>query len=257
MGLRYPGYHARVMEFIASGVIERLDQDLARAYVTYQSTRRPSIVLVMHTDPYANFIGGIEFHVRDIIADLGHEYIFYVLSPDRESIRVTASVDGVTTVAEWASDDYPALLRALNPSLIPGHDLMNHPPAFVEALTHWSGPKVFTIHDYAGLCPRYTLLNSHLDYCGVPAKDECHRCASRLFPESPLWRQRSGGGYTSGWWIARAWCWRCPRRPSMFLRAVLPSRLSERASRRTRVRKLPAKLRTPARSREAQGTSGG
>jgi GT2 family glycosyltransferase/glycosyltransferase involved in cell wall biosynthesis len=181
IGQRYPGYNGKVQAFIASGVVRQLNRDLAMQYVMHESDRRRSVAMVMHTNPFGSAIGGIEYHVLDAIRDLAQEYVCYVLFPASGALRVTAIVDGIRSSIDWLSDDFVGLLRSLNPGLIHVHHLMNHSPAFVDALVGWSGPKVFTIHDYFGLCRRYTLLNEHAEFCGVPAQGECDRCAAVLF----------------------------------------------------------------------------
>lgn len=179
---RYPDYEQAVEEFIQSGVINKLSADLSKSYVTHQSTWRPSIAMVVHNDIFSRVIGGTEFHVRDLVHSLQKDYIFYIIDPAHpDGLGVTAYSDGVKFRVAWNSTNSMDLLKSLNPSLVHIHHLMFFPPAFIDALTHWGGPKVFTVHDYHALCPSFTLINDQKGYCGVPEQRECDRCAKQLF----------------------------------------------------------------------------
>src|SRR5258708_34908517 len=157
---RYTGYAARVQEFIAGKAIDKLSDDLARRYVIHESTLRPSVAMIAHTNVFDGFVGGSEFHVRDLIDHLRQQHVFYVVYPEDDKVGVTALVDGVKVTRLWHSKDCGALLDELQPAVVHIHHLMGYPDTFVNALVAWTGPKDFTIHYYYGLCRHYTLFNS-------------------------------------------------------------------------------------------------
>lgn len=183
---RYPTFEPAVHQFIASGTMERLSWELANRYVTRESGRRPSIAVVVHDDIFAQVVGGTSYHIRDMMRELENEYAFYVITPATTGIgvRVTAYVDGIgETITPYASS-YREVLDELNPSLIHIHHLMRFSDEFITTLIAWNGPKYFTIHDYYGVCPQYTLLNFKQEFCHVPGPAECDQCAKALFGTS-------------------------------------------------------------------------
>lgn len=178
---RYPKFVPSVHEFIGSRVIEALESDLGKYYVTHESGLRPSIAIVVHDDLFAAVVGGTTYHIRDLIQELQHDFVFYVITPAATQVRVTSFVDGIVHAITLGNDDYARMLVELNPSIIHIHHLMNFPPSFINALIDWQGQKIYTIHDYYGVCPQYNLVNYRQVYCGVPEPDECDRCAMKLF----------------------------------------------------------------------------
>ena len=178
---RYPGYVASVHEFIASRVIEKLGHELGKQYLVHESGRRPSIAIVSHDDVFAPVIGGTTYHIQDLMRDLEQDFLFYVISPEADKIRITGYADGVVESSIPTTDNYASVLDELSPSLVHIHHLMNFPHAFFNALVKWPGQKIFTIHDYYGVCPQYHLMNYEQTYCGVPEAHECDRCAQKLF----------------------------------------------------------------------------
>lgn len=182
---RYPHFSSSVHQFIGSGVIEAMTHDLNKRYVLRETSRRPSVAIVVHDDVFAKVVGGTTYHIRDLMRELEHEFVFFIITPEGPRVRITAYVDGITYTLVQPTHDYAQMLSALNPSLIHIHHLMNFPSAFINALIHWAGQKIYTIHDYFGVCPQYTLVNYRQVYCGVPEPEECGRCAKALF----------GGGY--------------------------------------------------------------
>ena len=178
---RYPTFVPSVHQFIASGIIEATANDLSKRYVVRESSVRPAIAIVVHDHPLAEVIGGTTYHIRDLIQELEHEFLFYFLTPDANSIRITAYVDGITYSYTPSSTDYLRILTELNPSVLHIHHLLYFPSSFIDAVTEWQGQKIYTIHDFYGLCPQYNLVNYRQMYCGVPEPKECDRCAKKLF----------------------------------------------------------------------------
>ncbi|MGO8949657.1 MAG: glycosyltransferase [Ktedonobacterales bacterium] len=188
---RYPRFVPAVHDFIGSRVIEALANDLSKHYIVQESAHRPSIAFVSHDDVFfGEFVGGTAYHIRDLIRELERDYVYYVISsvasnfpvttPEWGKIRVTCYIDGIVQTSVPLVDDYAAMLVELNPSVVHIHHLMYLPPSLVTALIEWHGQKIFTIHDFYGVCPQYYLLNYQQTYCGVPEPDECGRCAKKL-----------------------------------------------------------------------------
>lgn len=181
---RHPKYPQVVREFLSSGVIDSLDAFISKRYVRCISEARPSIAFVVHTNIYRDVIGGTEDHVRDLIRALREHFVFYVLFPEGPNVRVVADVDGITSEVAWKHSSYIGLLDELRPSVVHIHHLMGFHPLFVDALCHWDGPKLFTIHDYHSVCKQYTLLDYQGSYCDVPDLAQCDVCAKHLFQSS-------------------------------------------------------------------------
>jgi glycosyltransferase involved in cell wall biosynthesis len=178
---RYPTFAPSVQEFIGSGIIDSTARELNKRYIVQATTYRPTIAIVVHDDPFAQVVGGTTFHVRDLIQELEHDFVFYVITPDASKVRVTGYADGITYYYVPSTLDFTHMLEELNPSLIHIHHLLYFPSSFVDALTEWQGQKIFTIHDFYGVCPQYNLINYRQAYCGVPEPEECDRCAKKLF----------------------------------------------------------------------------
>lgn len=178
---RYPDFVPSVRAFIASGVVETLGHDLNRRYIARESVRRPSIAIIVHDDVFGSFVGGTTYHIRDLIRDLEQDFVFYIVTPEASKVRVTAFVDGIMSMLIPSTDDYAHLLAELNPSVLHIHHLMGFPPSFIDAVIQSQVQKIYTIHDYYGVCPQYNLINYRQVYCGVPARNECDHCAKKLF----------------------------------------------------------------------------
>lgn len=180
---RYPQFSQRGLEFAASGTTGRLQRELANRYITYASSRRPSIGIVVYEDIFSSIVGGTPDHLRDMVRELGADFVFYFItpSPSEDGVVVTAYVDGVRQRIDPSEVEYSGLLAELNPSLIHIHHLMNFSASFIEALTAWNGPKYYSIHDYFAVCKQYNLLNYKGEFCNVPGPEECGRCALALW----------------------------------------------------------------------------
>lgn len=183
---KFPEFSQDVQRFMTSGVIERMEWDLANRYVTEESSCRPSVAVVVHDDVFSPVIGGTTDHLRDMVRELGSDFAFYFITPPalgatQDRITVTAYVDGVVQAITPYRAEYKQVFAELNPSLIHIHHLMHFSIEFIEALTAWSGSKYFTIHDYFGLCEQVTLLNYKQEFCNIPGSEECGRCANALW----------------------------------------------------------------------------
>ena len=190
---RYPEYPKLVDDFIASQVIHNIDLNLQQRYIQYLGTQRASIAFIIHVDISVPYLGGTEFHLRDVIHDLQSKYIFYLLSPSGLYITISIIADGITRQYSWRTADYLSLLQDLKPNLIHIHHLKGFSSHFIDVLSQWNGPKIFTIHDYYGVCKSYSLIDDSGEFCGVPDKDVCQKCALILFKdgyETPLEQRR-------------------------------------------------------------------
>lgn len=180
---RYPHYSQKGLAFAASGTTGRLQWDLTNRYITLESSRRPSIAVVVHDDVFSPVVGGTTDHLRDMVRELGSDFVFYFITPSatEDAVTVTAYVDGVRERINPFEAEFGGLLDELNPSLIHIHHLLNFSPRFIDALTAWSGPKYYTTHDYFAVCKQFTLLNYKGEFCNVPGPEECGRCALALW----------------------------------------------------------------------------
>lgn len=178
---RYPEFSSSINEFIVSGVMETMGNNLGKRYIVRESGLRPSIAIVTHEDLFAPVVSDVAYHIRDLIRELEQDFVFYILTPEATQVRISGYVDGIVNTFVVNSDDVAHMLVDLRPSIVHIHHLMHFPSSFISALIEWQGPKIYTVHDYYAVCPQYNLVGYKQLYCGVPEPDECDRCAKVLF----------------------------------------------------------------------------
>ena len=179
--MRYPEFASTVNEFITSGIMETMGNNLGKRYIVRESGLRPSIALITHENVFAEAGGDIASHIRDLIQELEQDFVFYVITPETTRVRVSGYVDGILNTFMVNADDIVHMLSDLRPSIVHIHHLMGFSTSFINALVDWQGPKIYTVHDFYGVCPQYNLVGYRQLYCGVPEPSECDHCARQLF----------------------------------------------------------------------------
>ena len=176
---RFPEFIQKVEAFYSSGAVAKLTEALEPAYAAWLMGQRKVVMFLLHHALWEETIGGTEFHVRDLIAHYGRDYVCVVTAPSSSGYSVEVFADGQATTFHVRTN-LRAILSALNPAMLHVHHLRGYNLSDVKALVDWSGPVITTIHDYHSLCPQYTLLSHRGEYCGVPESNECGQCARQL-----------------------------------------------------------------------------
>ncbi len=157
--------------------------------------------VLMLTDQYPPFIGGIEEHVRNLgrgLVQRGHEVAVATIgTPDSPALeddggvrvhrlhstlqRVPALMPSGRPYAPPFPD--PLLVRALRrvvrqeqPTIVHAHNWMVH--SFVPLKRGSRARLVVTLHDYGVVCAKRTLLFRDDGQCTGPGVSKCLRCAA-------------------------------------------------------------------------------
>jgi glycosyltransferase involved in cell wall biosynthesis len=162
---RYPDFNARVQRYLADRPAEAAYRriDLQRL-----ATRElPKIVVVTHA-----WGGGVERHVRDLIALLENDVEVLVLRPHGDAhLKLEWARSGEALALYFAvPDDLPELatvLAAAGVSRLHFHHLHGSPQALLTLPERLGLPYDVTLHDYAMLSPTYHLC----DLAGVYRDD--------------------------------------------------------------------------------------
>jgi GT2 family glycosyltransferase/glycosyltransferase involved in cell wall biosynthesis len=71
------------------------------------------------------------------------------------------------------------LLRALRPTALELHHLLNHDPSLAALLARLALPTRLWVHDYGWLCPRLALVDGEGHFCGEPPAAVCAPCIAQ------------------------------------------------------------------------------
>lgn len=181
---RHPDYDAVVRDFIAADPLKPLREAVATQLAAGQrdplgQPARPGWLLVTH-----DLGGGVEKHVRDMVALLGERVRVEVLRPwgphgvvlqDAQGTTLTrVAADGATYVATVTE-----LLRSRAYSRQHVHHLHGYPAEMMDLLQALGLPCDLTLHDFGIYCPQYALSTADGDYCGEPDLAGCETCVAR------------------------------------------------------------------------------
>jgi GT2 family glycosyltransferase len=150
-----------------------------------QRSRKRSVILITHSRA-----GGVKRHVAErcqAVAASGLRPI--VLTPWSDALgKVCCSV------SDASDESYPNLrfdtsaglsglaefLREDRPAWVEFHHFIGHDPALFGLAPEIAVPYDVTIHDYAWICPRITLVGADKRYCGEPGDHDCEACYADL-----------------------------------------------------------------------------
>jgi GT2 family glycosyltransferase/glycosyltransferase involved in cell wall biosynthesis len=195
----HPGWRQEVAAFEQADPLAaaraRLDAHRLRA-----ASRQPAVLLITHDSG-----GGVEKVVQARLAALQAEgRRGLLLRPERAVLGPRSYLPGRCRLEDPAlptpnlrftlPEALPALLallRALRPAAVELHHLLGHHPLVATLAERLGVPLDLHIHDYAGICPRITLLGAGDRYCGEPDRlSACEACVaalgSRLEEEIPV-----------------------------------------------------------------------
>ncbi len=180
----HPGYGALVHHFLQRDPAKPLRGAVDLARIKRRHAGRPSFLFVAH-----NWGGGTERHVRELAErleqdgvpvlicrpssdKLDHVSLFDLHLPDLYNLPQFSLRKGPSEFAE--------LLVSLNVMHIHVHQIIDFDGPAADFFRKLSDilPCEYdvTLHDYAYICPRITLVNEFNQYCGEPDVDTCERC---------------------------------------------------------------------------------
>ena len=159
------------------------------------------LLIVMHNPVMTGKLGGVELHVAECVQAWRHDLEIAVLSGnDRGELCWQSFVGNDSTVEHLGALTSSGLADWLErwgrPDLVHYHHLLNVPAGLPDLMQLWQVPQVLTIHDYAVLCPKFTLTTPGGHYCGLPDLDapEHAACLAHIGKSDVDlggWRQRS------------------------------------------------------------------
>ncbi|MDK2931243.1 MAG: hypothetical protein PWR07_1374 [Bacillota bacterium] len=194
----YPSYQQSIDDFKRRNPLG-LNCELLRHLNLRKLQDKPRILVVANNPINAGFVGGIEFHVEDLIRHLGNDFAFYLLWCRRNAVVLDEYLRYVHTRFVFG------LQQPFEPHMLFHHEVRNHVKKIMQAfsinlvhvhhimlgtldpldIAHLYGiPVVVTVHDYYLLCPNYNLLDKSGTFCQLPSDER--RCSVCLATREDL-----------------------------------------------------------------------
>lgn len=209
---RYPYYSRMIANFIQENPLKKIHENIQFRMEEYRNKTDGNILFILHNffdEVYNHPIGGTEFHVKDIVQNIGN-YNVYVLSGNMKELILKHFYLGElkTTyhfrlkepinLTQFRNKNYAEILEKImtsfNIDLVHIHHLKQHtfdPPFVAKKL----GIKViFTLHDYYLFCPKINLLDENNEYCiDLRSEEKCRNCLRKEYgfytPFINKWKQ--------------------------------------------------------------------
>jgi len=184
----HPGYPEMINQFIATDPMRPAREVIDLARLASLNAGR-GVVFVDH-----GWIGGILRHLNELAECLSEEGVIVSrLAParDGDELKLTtlSSLDLPNLPSVPANDSRAIadLLARLALNFVHIHSLVAHKLENFERLisaVHDAGLRYhLTIHDYAPVCPRITMVDWGGSYCASPSPDHCRTCISKAGTE--------------------------------------------------------------------------
>jgi GT2 family glycosyltransferase len=185
----HPGYDGLVASWIAGDPLalarRRIDIQRWRDAAPTDAAPAGSVVLITHDRE-----GGVQRRVGERCAELraeGKRPI--VLRPARLRDGAPACELDDGTGVRYPNLRYAIpgqlyelteLLRGDRPERVEIHHFIGHDPVLMELPHRLGVPYHVTLHDYAWLCPRITMVGASKHYCGEPGLAGCETCIADI-----------------------------------------------------------------------------
>lgn len=196
---RYPDYQRLVDDFVAADPLWRV-----RAVVDLDRLKSSPKTTVLHVDHGLG--GGVAVHIDRLIERLRDAGVRSLrVTPRREpaeeaGIRIVCDDPEIEiTIPVLAEGEMLARILDCGVTDIHVHGFLNHRPAFVKRLLDSGVPVAVTLHDYAAICPRVTLIDGTGRYCGEPALSACEACVAGNGPHSLIEHYHGNFGSVAQW----------------------------------------------------------
>ncbi len=174
---------------------------------------RKNLLYVLHMDFRSdanNNIGGTQFHVKDLVADMRRENNVFVLARDGEILRLTVYLEkeqftftfciGTKQLFQQFEDQeirkvFCEILSAFSIDLVHIHHVIDLSFDLFKETKARNIPLLLTLHDYYYICPTIKLLENGTSYCAASGK-QCTNCLNKTLgyakqvPYLSVWREK-------------------------------------------------------------------
>jgi glycosyltransferase involved in cell wall biosynthesis len=140
--------------------------------------------ILLLTDLFPPFIGGLEQHVRNLgqgLVKRGHDVAVATMSHGnlpRYEVEQGVRIHRMQGTAQRAATVMNRIIARERPAIVHAHNWLLH--SFLP-LKAWSGARlVVTLHDYGVVCARRDLMY-RASVCSGPGLSKCLRCAARTY----------------------------------------------------------------------------
>lgn len=90
---KYPNYLTDVNQFILQNPLKETQQKVYQYFADIVRAQRRRILYALHTPLHHNYIGGTEYHVKDLMTELKHQYYFCVSSFFKDTLIIEEHFD--------------------------------------------------------------------------------------------------------------------------------------------------------------------
>lgn len=163
-----------------------------------------NILFVLHNDfnkGSKKYIGGTQFHVKDLVYGLKDKYNIYVISKNGKRLKFSFYHYNIKKsinfdLKRYVFDNlYKIILIKCNIDIVHVHHIEGLSTNIFSLAKDFKIPVIATLHDYYYICPNVKLYNHKNEYCRTKLTKSCSRCmltrSHILMGEDQLikWRQ--------------------------------------------------------------------
>lgn len=211
---RYPSQMEKAAQFCITNPIHYIQENI-QIRLKMVNGRKNLLFLAQRDfrEDAMDHVGGVQFHVKDMVENLRHLYNVFVLARDGEYLRLTAYLVGEeVSMKFWigAPPAYPVEFDSLQKSVYANvldsfHiDIVHIQNVFELSLDLFYEakkrklPLLFTIHDYYLLCPGLWMIDADEKQCiDRQTEEKCKQCLfvrkgfTKCVNYIPVWRRRN------------------------------------------------------------------
>lgn len=207
---RYPNQNHGNAVYVRDNPHQYLRDNIS-IYAPLQNGKK-NILYVIHADfraDAANNVGGTQLHVKDLSMNLRKSHNVFVMSRDRDFIRLTAYLEKEEICFKFAvspkrefqpftnrelSEIFTNILKAFSIDAVHIHHTIDLSFDVFHVTKKLGIPLIATLHDYYYICPTIKLLENGTNYCGGCGED-CAACIHKELgyveglPYLNVWRE--------------------------------------------------------------------
>jgi glycosyltransferase involved in cell wall biosynthesis/GT2 family glycosyltransferase len=173
---RHPDYHRDVATFVRENPLSAVHEVVARHLARRSTHLEPAALVILHSSPFADELGGVEHCVRDLITAVAARRTV-LLYPSGAALEVAEVIDGdvsrpllyrfpLGNPPERFCHEHAAALAVVSEVLslfrigwVHINHLMFLPLSIGELLVERRIPYLVTVHDFYPVCPSFNLLD--------------------------------------------------------------------------------------------------